>query len=117
MEKNVKTKKLGGKIWFNLILFGLMGQIAWNVENVYFNTFLCNFIYGNASGSAVSNSISVANAVAWMVALSAVTAVVTSFIMGNLSDGFLFPQVIFSGESLQAVSALFRLTILQNIFI
>ncbi len=86
MGKNVKTKKLGGKIWFNLILFGLMGQIAWNVENVYFNTFLCNFIYGNASGSAVSNSISVTNAVAWMVALSAVTAVVTSFIMGNLSD-------------------------------
>lgn len=86
MNQNVKTQKLGGKIWFNLILFGLMGQIAWNVENVYFNTFLCNFIYGSASQQAVDNSLSVTNAVAWMVALSAVTAVVTSFIMGNLSD-------------------------------
>lgn len=82
----VKTKKLGGNIWFNIIVFGLMGQIAWNVENVYFNTFLCNFIYGSASQGAVVNSLSVTNAVAWMVALSAVTAVVTSFIMGNLSD-------------------------------
>ncbi|MBQ7595801.1 MAG: MFS transporter [Clostridia bacterium] len=86
MDNKIKAKKLGGKVWFNLILFGLMGQIAWNVENVYFNTFLCNFIYGSASQSAVDNSLSVTNAVAWMVALSAVTAVVTSFIMGNLSD-------------------------------
>lgn len=79
-------KKLGGRIWFNLILFGFMGQVAWNVENMYFNTFLCNFIYGKATPEAVQNSISVVDAVAWMVALSAVTAVITTFIMGNLSD-------------------------------
>ena len=78
--------KLGAKTWFNLILFGLMGQIAWNVENMYFNTFLCNYIYGSASPEAVNNSMSVVDAVAWMVALSAVVAVVTTFIMGNLSD-------------------------------
>jgi len=78
--------KLGGRNWFNLILFGLMGQVAWNVENMYFNTFLCNFIYGSASPDAVNNSISIVDAVAWMVALSAVVAVVTTFIMGNLSD-------------------------------
>ena len=78
--------KLGARNWFNVILFGLMGQVAWNVENMYFNTFLCNFIYGSASPDAVGSSISVVDAVAWMVALSAVVAVVTTFIMGNLSD-------------------------------
>lgn len=79
-------KRLGGRIWFNLILFGFMGQIAWNVENMYFNTFLCNFIYGHATPDAVSGSLTVVDAVAKMVALSAVVAVVTTFIMGNLSD-------------------------------
>lgn len=79
-------QKMGPRTWFNLILFGFMGQVAWNVENMYFNTFLCNFIYGNASPDAVAGSLSVVDAVAWMVALSAVTAVVTTFIMGNLSD-------------------------------
>ena len=78
--------KMGARTWFNLVLFGLMGQIAWNVENMYFNTFLCNFIYGSASPDAVGGSMSVVDAVAWMVALSAVVAVVTTFIMGNLSD-------------------------------
>lgn len=78
--------KLGGRTWFNLILFGFMGQVAWNVENMYFNTFLCNFIYGKASPDSVLGSLSVVDAVAWMVALSAVVAVVTTFIMGNLSD-------------------------------
>ncbi len=79
-------KKMTFKMWFNLILFGLMGQIAWNVENMYFNTFLCNSIYGSASATAVNGSLTIVDAVAWMVALSAVVAVVTTFIMGNLSD-------------------------------
>ncbi len=78
--------KLGARTWFNLILFGLMGQVAWNVENMYFNTFLCNFIYGKATPDAVSSSMPIVDAVAWMVALSAVVAVLTTFIMGNLSD-------------------------------
>ena len=43
MEKN---KKLGGRITFNLILFGLMGQMAWAVENQFFNTFLFNKVGG-----------------------------------------------------------------------
>lgn len=78
--------KLGKRTWANLIVFGLMGQIAWNVENMYFNTFLCNFIYGKASADAVAGTMPIVDAVAWMVALSAVVAVATTFIMGNLSD-------------------------------
>ena len=66
--------KLGKRILFNLILFGFMGQVAWAVENVYFNTFLYNFICGTPKDISV------------MVACSAVAAVVTTFIMGTLSD-------------------------------
>ena len=36
----VKPNKLGGKVWTSILLFGLMGQIAWVVENVYFSTFI-----------------------------------------------------------------------------
>lgn len=82
----MKKVKMGPRIWFNLILFGFMGQVAWNVENMYFNTFLCNYIYGNATPDAVNSSLSVVDAVAWMVALSAVVAVITTFLIGNLSD-------------------------------
>ena len=33
-------KKLGKKFWFALVLFGLIGQVAWVVENMYFNVFI-----------------------------------------------------------------------------
>jgi hypothetical protein len=29
--------KLPRRIWFNLFLFNLIGGIAWNLENMYFN--------------------------------------------------------------------------------
>lgn len=83
----MKTKsKLTGVQWFNLILFGLMGQIAWSVENMYFNTFLYNSVYNGASQTAINGSIDVMDAISKMVAYSAVAAVVTTFIMGVLSD-------------------------------
>ena len=78
--------RLGGRIWFNLIIFGFMGQIAWNVENMYFNTFLYNSVYHGASQSAIDGSIDVMSAVSIMVAASAATAVITTFLMGTLSD-------------------------------
>lgn len=78
--------KLTGVQWFNLILFGLMGQIAWAVENMYFNTFLYNSVYNGASQTAINGSIDVMDAISRMVAFSAVAAVVTTFIMGVLSD-------------------------------
>ena len=40
-------KKLGARFWSVLIIFGLMGQIAWVVENMYFNVFLKIFCKGN----------------------------------------------------------------------
>lgn len=71
MSSNNKLTKL---TWFNIILFGFMGQVAWAVENVYFNTFLFNYIGGNVND--ISN----------MVAASAATAVITTILMGALSD-------------------------------
>ncbi len=87
MNKNkIKTpseNKLSGRIWFNLCLFGFVGQVAWNLENMYYNTFMYNTVY---EGGTVTGTLSSMTAIRLMVALSAITAVVTTFIMGNLSD-------------------------------
>lgn len=87
MGKNkIKTpseSKLSGRIWFNLCLFGFVGQVAWNLENMYYNTFMYNTVY---EGGTVTGTLSSMTAIRLMVAFSAVTAVVTTFIMGNLSD-------------------------------
>ena len=40
-EKNTTKKKLSQHLRFNIILFGMMGQILWNIENIYFNTACC----------------------------------------------------------------------------
>lgn len=82
-----ENKRISKRVWFNIILFGFMGQIAWNIENMYFNTFLYNSVYSNgATQAAIDGSMPVMKAISIMVALSAATAVVTTFIMGNLSD-------------------------------
>lgn len=65
---------LSKKTWFNIVLFGFVGQLAWNVENMYFNTFLYNSVGGTTDDVNV------------MVAASAISAVLTTFIMGALSD-------------------------------
>lgn len=63
-----------------------MGGVAWNVENMYFNTFLYNSVYANTSSAAQAGSMAPTTAISRMVALSAIAAVVTTFIMGTLSD-------------------------------
>lgn len=66
--------KLDKKFWFSLVLFGLIGQIAWTVENMYFNVYIYNIF--NASASDIS----------LMVSSSAIIATITTIIMGALSD-------------------------------
>ena len=61
-------------IWPSIITIGLAGQIAWTVENMYFNVFLYNTI-SQDSGY-----------IATMVALSAITATFTTLFMGTVSD-------------------------------
>ena len=60
--------------WLILIFFGLIGQIAWSVENMYFNLFVFETIAPDV------------NAVTLMVQLSGVAATVTTLIAGTLSD-------------------------------
>lgn len=78
--------KLSKRLWFNILLFNLMGAVAWNVENMYFNTFLYNSVYAGASAEAIAGTMAPTTAISRMVAISAVVAVLTTFIMGTLSD-------------------------------
>ena len=47
----MKTK-LSSRFWLALVLFGLMGQIAWVVENMYLNVFIYKMF--NASAEDIS---------------------------------------------------------------
>ncbi len=69
----MKTK-LSPKFWAVLTLFGLIGQVAWVVENMYFNVFIYKMFNASAENIAL------------MVAASAVAATVTTVFMGALSD-------------------------------
>ena len=69
----MKPKK-DRKFYLALVIFSLTGQIAWVVENMYFNVFIYKMF--NASAEAISA----------MVAASAVAATVTTLIIGALSD-------------------------------
>ncbi|MBR2953308.1 MAG: MFS transporter [Clostridia bacterium] len=80
------NEKLSKKNWFIIALFCFMGGVAWNTENMYFNTFITNEIYADVSQSAIMGSMEATTAIARMVALSAVAAVLTTFVMGALSD-------------------------------
>ena len=79
-------EKLSKKSWFTICLFSFMGGIAWNIENMYFNTFLYNSVYANASEAAMAGTMAPTTAISRMVALSAIAAVLTTFVMGTLSD-------------------------------
>jgi MFS family permease len=60
--------------WFSLVILAATGQIAWAVENTWFNTFVFDKITKDP------------RPIAWMVAASAVTATLTTIFMGTLSD-------------------------------
>ena len=71
---------LGGRIWFSAVFFGLIGQIAWIVENMYFATFAQD-IFANSGRADLSYGVTT-----MMVILSAITATVTTVFAGSLSD-------------------------------
>lgn len=62
------------KFWISLVLFSLIGQVAWVVENMYLNVFIYNMF------SAFPSDISL------MVAASSVVATLTTIFIGALSD-------------------------------
>ena len=109
--------KLSGRIWFNLLVFGFIGFVAWNLENMYFNTFLYNSVYAGASAEALAGTMAPTTAISRMVSLSAITAVVTTFVMGTFSDRMKNRKVFISfGYILWGiVTALFGFITKENI--
>lgn len=71
---------VGARIWFSAVFFGLIGQIAWIVENMYFATFAQD-IFANSGKADMSYLVTTL-----MVIFSAVTATVTTVIAGGLCD-------------------------------
>ena len=71
---DIKTK--GGKLRFWTIIWGMgiAGQLCWNMENQWFNTFVYAKIGGNV------------NIVTWMVIVSALVTTISTFVFGTLSD-------------------------------
>ena len=67
-------KKSKAKFFLALVIFSLTGQIAWVVENMYFNVFIYKMF--NASAADISA----------MVAASAIAATVTTLLIGAFSD-------------------------------
>ncbi len=73
MEKG-KRGPLSRKSIFVILLLGTLGQLAWSLENSWFNTYTYDCVTTDTTPIALMN------------ALSAITATVTTFIMGTLSD-------------------------------
>lgn len=69
----MKTK-LSSRFWVALTLFSLVGQVAWVVENMYFNVFIYKMFRATAADISA------------MVGASSVAATVTTVLIGALSD-------------------------------
>ncbi len=97
--KTQHTKSLGTSNWIAIVFLGFSGQIAWSVENTWFNTFVNDVISPDP------------RIIALIVAASAITATLTTFFMGTLSDKLgKRKALIFAGYILWGVStALFPL--------
>ena len=70
----MQKTKLSGKFYIALVIFSLVGQVAWVVENMYLNVFIYKMFHADA------------NTISAMVAASAVTATITTLLIGALSD-------------------------------
>ena len=105
----MQQKKNASRFWWALVIFGLTGQVAWVVENMYFNVFLYQMFHASAS------------AISAMVSASAVSATVTTLLIGALSDkvgrrkAFICGGYILWGLSIAAF-ALIRVDYLSALF-
>lgn len=74
LSPSTTNDRIGARVWWAIIVVGLVGQIAWMVENMYLNVFMYERITHDP------------NAIALMVALSAIAATVATIIVGAWSD-------------------------------
>lgn len=73
------------RFYLALVIFCLTGQIAWTVENMYFNVFIYKMFHASAADISL------------MVAASAVAATVTTLLIGALSDKVGKRKIFISG--------------------
>lgn len=71
---NKKQNKISAKNWVIIWIAGLAGQLCWNIENQWFNTFVYDKIAPNP------------DIISWMVGVSAVATTFATFLFGTLSD-------------------------------
>ena len=71
---STSSSRITSRTWTIMLALALTGQIAWAVENSWFNT----FVYDTLTPDP--------RPVAWMTAASAITATLTTLLMGTLSD-------------------------------
>lgn len=69
MQSNITRKN-----WTLVWILGLAGQICWNIENSWFNTFVYDKITKDPA------------VISWMVGVSAVISTLAAFLMGTWSD-------------------------------
>ncbi len=72
--KPKKITKLSRNAWFTIVTLAIVGEIAWAIENTWFNVFVYDEITKDPAP------------IAWMVAVSAITATLTTIFIGVLSD-------------------------------
>ena len=101
--------KLSSKFWIALTIFSLVGQVAWVVENMYFNVFMYKMFHASAEQ------------ISMMVSASAISATVTTILIGALSDKigkrklFICSGYILWGISIWSFS-LIRMDIIDKLF-
>ncbi|MBO4358227.1 MAG: MFS transporter [Erysipelotrichaceae bacterium] len=69
-------KKNNSRLRFWILVWGLgiIGQLCWNIENAWFNT----FVYAKIAKDPTI--------ISWMVAISAIATTISTFLFGTLSD-------------------------------
>ena len=72
MDRKNKTSSL--RFWILVWGLGIIGQLCWNVENQWFNT----FVYAKIAKDPTI--------ISWMVAISAIATTISTFLFGTLSD-------------------------------
>ena len=70
----MKNKSSNLRFWILVWGLGIIGQLCWNIENQWFNT----FVYAKIAKDPTI--------ISWMVAISAIATTISTFLFGTLSD-------------------------------